>query len=85
LLHFLGPLVTCVKELASGLRCLDALICYCQQVSHDFWLLHGDLLNSLDLSDPVTDAPDEVELDVPAEGWKIATPIGYPCEVMTVR
>jgi hypothetical protein len=29
------------------------------------------------------DAPDEVELDIPAGGQKIGVAIGYPCDVMT--
>jgi hypothetical protein len=28
---------------------------------------------------------DEVLLDVPAKGWKIGSPIGYPCDVMADR
>jgi hypothetical protein len=28
------------------------------------------------------DAPDEVELDVPVEGWNIGDPIRYPCDIM---
>jgi hypothetical protein len=31
------------------------------------------------------DAPDEVELDVPAEGPEIGVLIGYPCDIMATR
>jgi hypothetical protein len=53
LLH--GPLLLCVKESGLGLRGLDALICYCQPIDHIFWLLHGDLPNSLDVCDPIAE------------------------------
>jgi hypothetical protein len=31
------------------------------------------------------DALDEVELNVPAEVWKIGAPIGYPYDLMAAR
>jgi hypothetical protein len=60
-----GPLVMCIMESGSGLRGLDALIHYYQQIDHDFWLLHGNLLDSLEISDPVTEGIDDLHvLDV---------------------
>jgi hypothetical protein len=31
------------------------------------------------------DAPDNEELDVPAEGWKIGVLVGYSCDIMEER
>jgi hypothetical protein len=31
------------------------------------------------------DAPEGEELGVPAKGWKIGAPIGYPYDVMAAR
>jgi hypothetical protein len=31
------------------------------------------------------DAPEDEELDVPTDGWKIGVPIGYLCDVMEAR
>jgi hypothetical protein len=59
------PLVLSIKESSSGLIGLDALVSYCQQIDHNFWLLHGDLLNSPDVGDPIMEVVDDLNvLDV---------------------
>jgi hypothetical protein len=48
--------------LGSGLVGLDALICYCQQISHGFCLLVGDLLYSHDVCDPIMEGIDDLNV-----------------------
>jgi hypothetical protein len=65
LLLFLGPLVTWIKELSLGLWSLDANVCDSQQIGHQFGLLHGDLLDNLDIADPITEGINDLDvLDV---------------------
>jgi hypothetical protein len=62
---FEDPWFHASKESGSSLGVLDTLIYYCQQISHKFSLLHVDLLNSLDVSDLVTEGIDDFNvLDV---------------------
>jgi hypothetical protein len=59
------PLVTWIKEPGSGLSGLDADICDCQQTGHHFVLFHGDLLDNLDITNPITEGIDDLDvLDV---------------------
>jgi hypothetical protein len=53
------------KELSLSLRGLNAYIDNCEQISHRFGLLHGDLLNIFDIAHPVTKGIDDLDvLDV---------------------
>jgi hypothetical protein len=48
-----------------GLRGLNAYIGNCEQISHYFGFLHGDLLNSFDIAHPVVKGIDNLDvLDV---------------------
>jgi hypothetical protein len=33
----------------------------------------------------LVNAPEDLKLDVPTEGWKIGVPIGCPCDVVAER
>jgi hypothetical protein len=54
-----------LKQSRLGLRSLDAYICNYKYIGHHFWLLHGYLLHNLDITDPVTEGVDDLNvLDV---------------------
>jgi hypothetical protein len=65
LLLLLGPLVMWFKEPNSSLWDLNTDISDCQQIGHYFEFLHGDLLDSLNITDPITEGVDDFDvLDV---------------------
>jgi hypothetical protein len=65
LLLLRGPLATWFKELSSGLGGLNAYIGDCEQISHHFGLLHSDLLNCFEITNPVAGGIDTLDvLDV---------------------
>jgi hypothetical protein len=65
LLLLLGPLAMRLKESSSGLRCLDACVRDCEQISHHLRFLHCNLLHSLDVTDSIVEAIDDFDvLDV---------------------
>jgi hypothetical protein len=65
LLLLWGSIVSWIKEPGSGLRDLNANVCYCQQIGHRFRLLRGNLLDSLNIVDPITEGTNELDvLDV---------------------
>jgi hypothetical protein len=51
-----GPLATRLKKLSLGFESLNAYVGDCEQISHHSWLLHNDLLHSLDVADTVTES-----------------------------
>jgi hypothetical protein len=60
-----GPLVVGLKELSLRFESLYEYVCDCEQITHHLGLLHGDLLHSLDITDPVTESIDDLDvLDV---------------------
>jgi hypothetical protein len=60
-----GPLATGLKESSLSLRSLYAYIYDCEQISHCLGLLHGDILHGLDITDPVVESIDDLNvLDV---------------------
>jgi hypothetical protein len=65
LLLLWGPLVTRFKELSSGLWGLNADVRDCEQINRRFRIFHGDLLHSLNNTDPITESIDDFNvLDV---------------------
>jgi hypothetical protein len=59
------PLATWFKESCPGLRGLNAYVSNRKQIGHCSGLLHGDLLHSLDVTDPITEGIDDLDvLDV---------------------
>jgi hypothetical protein len=65
LLLLQGPLATRFKEPSLGLGGLNAYVSDCEKICHCFGLLHGDLLNSLNVTDPVMKGIDDFDvLDV---------------------
>jgi hypothetical protein len=61
----LRSLVTWFKKSGLGLRGLNAHIGDREQTGHRFRLLHGDLINNLDIADPVMEGIDDFDvLDV---------------------
>jgi hypothetical protein len=59
------PLVTGLKKPSPGLGSLNAYTSDCKKIGHHFGLLHGDLLNSLDIIHPITKSIDNLNvLDV---------------------
>jgi hypothetical protein len=65
LLLLRGPLATRLKELSPSLRSLDAHVSDHEQIGHRFRLLHGYLLHSLDVANPIMKGVDDFNvLDV---------------------
>jgi hypothetical protein len=59
------PLVTWIKESGSGLWGLNAYISDYQQIGHRFRLLHGNLIDSFDIAEPIVKGIDDFDvLDV---------------------
>jgi hypothetical protein len=64
-IHFassLHALVMWVKEWDSGLWGLNTDVCDHQQTSHNFRLLHGDFLDSLDVTHPILEGIDDLNV-----------------------
>jgi hypothetical protein len=62
-----------------GLRSLFAYICDCKQIGHSLGLLHGDLLHSPEITDPVAKGIDDLDvLDV----WDDISGIGKTFHVV---
>jgi hypothetical protein len=63
LLH--GPLAMGLKKSSLGLTSLNAYVGNCEQIGHRPGLLHGDLLHSFDIVDPIPEDIDDLDvLDV---------------------
>jgi hypothetical protein len=50
------------KEPSPSLKGIDAYVSDCKQIGHCFRLLHGDLLNSLDVTHPTTKGIDDLDV-----------------------
>jgi hypothetical protein len=61
LLLLWGPLAVGLKKLSPGLRSLNAYVSDCEQIGHHFLLLHGYLLHSLDIDNPVMEDIDDFD------------------------
>jgi hypothetical protein len=60
-----GPLAAGLKKLSLVLRSLNAYVSNCKQISYHFGIIHGDLLHSVDVTDPVREDVDDLDvLDV---------------------
>jgi hypothetical protein len=60
-----GPLAPGLQKLSPGLEGFYAHIDNCEQISHHLWLLHDDLLHTLDVADPAMESIDDFNvLDV---------------------
>jgi hypothetical protein len=63
LLH--EPLATRPKESSPSFRSLDACVSHHEHIVHRLWLLHGDVLHGLDVTDSVAEGVDDLDvLDV---------------------
>jgi hypothetical protein len=62
LLLLQGPLAMWFKESCLGLRGINAYVSDCKQISHGSRLLHGDLINSLDVTHPIAKGIDDLDV-----------------------
>jgi hypothetical protein len=54
-----------LKESSPGLRCLNACVSDCEQISHHLWFLHCNLLHGLNVANSITEGVDDLSvLDV---------------------
>jgi hypothetical protein len=60
-----GPIASGFQKSSLGFGSLNAHVCNCEQIGHHLGLLHGYLLHSLDVADPITKGIDDLNvLDV---------------------
>jgi hypothetical protein len=48
--------------LCPGLKILYTYISDCEQISYRIWLLHGNILNSFDVADPIVEGIDDLNV-----------------------
>jgi hypothetical protein len=57
-----GPLAPGFQKSSSGFKGLYAHVGDCEQIGHRLGLLHGDLLHSLDVADPIVEGIDDLDV-----------------------
>jgi hypothetical protein len=62
LLLLCEPLTMRLKKSSLCFRSLDACVRDCKQIGHCLGLLHGDLLNSIDVTDSVAEGVDDLDV-----------------------
>jgi hypothetical protein len=62
LLLLCGPLATRFKTSSPCFGSLDACVHDCEQIGHRLRLLHGDLLERLDIADSITEGVDDLDI-----------------------
>jgi hypothetical protein len=55
-------LTTRLKKSSPGFRSLNAYVSDCEQIGHSSWLLHGDLLHSLDVAGSIVESIDNLNV-----------------------
>jgi hypothetical protein len=62
LLFLCGPLATRLKKSSPCFKSLDACVRDCEQIGHRLRLLHGNLLDSLDVADFIMEGVDDLDV-----------------------